>query len=296
MLGYSPEPIRTRWSEASGGEAGADYARRIAARQQQAAAAGADAHGEARFVHELAVRQLGRPAARVLDAGCGVGRVAIALHEMGHPVLGVDADLSMLRVAADLAPKIPFWLADLAELDVPQAAIAGGFEVVVMAGNVVPYLAEDTLDEVLRELARVTKRGGYVVAGFGIHPSDLPAGLPVTSVQQYEDAARAAGWEPVERYAGWDRESFGADSTYVVCVHRLRTPPGPREVPENGTGETGETDAGILPAGRIRSRAATAAPGIASGAGSDVAPGAGPEGAGADATERGGWRRLFRHT
>lgn len=239
---------QTRWAEATGGQAGEDYARRMAQATADAQAAGRDVHGEARFVHEL-----GGPAARILDAGCGTGRVAMALQEMGHAVMGIDADLSMLRVAADLAPKIPFWLSDLAELDVPQAAIGGGFDVVVMAGNVVPYLADGTLGEVMAELARITRRGGYVVAGFGIHPADLPAGLPVVELAAYDAAATAAGLEQAQRYAGWGREPFDEHARYAVSVHRLVTAPPPRAAAgaPGAAGEAGSGEAGMLPAGRI---------------------------------------------
>lgn len=205
----------TRWARSTGGEAGEDYARRMAEATRAAAQSGHDVHGEARLVHDLA-----GPGARVLDAGCGTGRVAIALADLGHPVLGVDADLSMLRVAAEHAPGIPFWLSDLASLDVPQAAIAGGFDAVVMAGNVVPYLAEGTLGDVASQLALVTRPGGLLVAGFGLHPSELPSGVPVTDVAAYDAACAAAGWRPVERFVGWGREPFHAGSTYVVAVHR----------------------------------------------------------------------------
>lgn len=244
---HTPPAAATRWAEATGGEAGEDYARRIAAATEAARAQGKDVHGEARFVHDL-----GGPQARVLDAGCGTGRVAIALADMGHAVLGVDADLSMLRVAADAAPKIPFWLSDLAELDVPQAAIAGGFDVVVMAGNVVPYLAEGSLPAVLMELARVTKRGGHVVAGFGIDPADLPAGLPVTELAEYDAAAAAAGLEQVGRYAGWDREPFTPEATYAVSVHRLHTPPPPPASQADGDGPDAADAAGHAHEGQTR--------------------------------------------
>ncbi|MCB1252550.1 MAG: class I SAM-dependent methyltransferase [Austwickia sp.] len=310
MFHESPEPIRTRWSEATGGEAGEDYARRMAAAQQQAAQAGEDAHGEARFVHELAPE-----GGRILDAGCGTGRVAVALHALGHPVMGVDADLSMLRVAAELEPRIPFWLADLADLDVPQAAIAAGFDVVVLAGNVVPYLAEGTLPAVLLELARVTKRDGAVVAGFGIHPADLPAGLPAPSLVEYDAAAEAAGLVLAGRYAGWGREEFGEQARYAVSVHRRTDQPRPPRVsvastePGVGTSVGGPTgaptqdggaaaglvggstgDRGILPAGRIRSRRSADDP-----EGSQSGQSKGPERSQRSEQDgRGGLRKLFR--
>ncbi|MGL5863634.1 MAG: SAM-dependent methyltransferase, partial [Phycicoccus sp.] len=64
-------PSPTRWSALRGGpEAAAAYRQRFLDLQ----ASGADLHGEARFVTRLA-----RPPSRVLDAGCGHGRVASEL-------------------------------------------------------------------------------------------------------------------------------------------------------------------------------------------------------------------------
>ena len=60
----------TRWSDATGGGGGQDYAARFDA----LAAAGTDVHGEASLCAALLP-----PGARVLDAGCGTGRVAIRL-------------------------------------------------------------------------------------------------------------------------------------------------------------------------------------------------------------------------
>ena len=60
------------------------------------AAAGENIHGEADLVADLARRIGGR---RILDAGCGTGRVAIELARRGFEVVGVDADPSMLATA-----------------------------------------------------------------------------------------------------------------------------------------------------------------------------------------------------
>jgi len=57
--------------------------------------AGDDLDGEARFVDALAPRQ-----ARILDAGCGPGRVGSALARLGHEVVGVDVDPSADRPRA----------------------------------------------------------------------------------------------------------------------------------------------------------------------------------------------------
>ena len=57
-------------------------------------AEGADLEGEARFVDVLAPR-----GARVLDAGCGTGRIAAALHRMGHTAVGADRDAGLIDIA-----------------------------------------------------------------------------------------------------------------------------------------------------------------------------------------------------
>ena len=58
-------------------------------------AEGHDLAGEARLIDALAPRS-----ARVLDAGCGPGRVGAFLHTLGHTVVGVDLD-PVLVVAAN---------------------------------------------------------------------------------------------------------------------------------------------------------------------------------------------------
>ena len=98
------EPPKTRWAELTGGAGGEDYAGRFAA----LAASGADVHGEASYAASLVP-----PPARVLDAGCGTGRVAARLAELGYACTGVDVDPSMLAVARREHPGLAWVLAVL---------------------------------------------------------------------------------------------------------------------------------------------------------------------------------------
>src|ERR1041385_7561216 len=118
-----------RWAELTGGQAGEGYAERFARR----AASGHDIHGEADFCAEL----LEAPA-RVLDAGCGTGRIAIPLAELGHERIGVDVDPSMLAGARRNAPARQWLLGDLAHLDI--LGLKPDFDLVLAAGNVIPLL------------------------------------------------------------------------------------------------------------------------------------------------------------
>ncbi|WP_409484442.1 class I SAM-dependent methyltransferase [Arsenicicoccus dermatophilus] len=212
---------RTRWAELVGDDGGADYERRIRESLGQMADRGENPHGEADLVLSLLPE-----GGRVLDAGCGTGRVALRLAALGVPVVGVDADLSMLRVAAEQDPRIPFWLSDLADLDLPQGIVGAGFDMVLMAGNVVPLLAPGTLEQVMHHLAGVLRPGGVLVAGFGLDRDHLPGAFEPTSLADYDRACAAAGLTPSERYATWQRDTFTGEG-YAVSVHRHAPAPAP---------------------------------------------------------------------
>lgn len=227
--GTSPDgPSPTRWAELAGRASGSDYAARFA----RLAAAGQDVHGEASFCAGLI-----RPPALVLDAGCGTGRVAIRLAELGYRVVGVDVDSSMLAEARRVAPGLRWLSADLAALPGldellgpadrepagPEPAgpepttTAAGFDLAVAAGNVIPLLAPGTLTETVRRLAAVLAPGGLLVAGFGLDSAHLPAGCPVTPAADYLAACAEAGLTEVARHGGWD----GAERSdgYLVSMH-----------------------------------------------------------------------------
>ena len=54
--------------------------------------------------------------ARVLDAGCGTGRVAVELAARGFSMVGVDADSGMLTTARAKLPEVEWIEADLSEV------------------------------------------------------------------------------------------------------------------------------------------------------------------------------------
>jgi SAM-dependent methyltransferase len=197
--------MTTRW-QGTDAPRGDDYD----ARWRSLAATGQNVHGEADLVETL-LRESG--GTRVLDAGCGTGRVAIELAARGFTVLGVDADAGMLQTARAKKPGLPWLEADLADL---AGAVDAEFDLALMAGNVAIFLQPGTEGAVLRGVSDRLVPGGLLVAGFSIRPNRL-------SLNRYDELAERADLQPVVRWATWSRDPFtGGD--YAVSVHRK---PGP---------------------------------------------------------------------
>ena len=195
----------SRWSDATGGVTGRDYA----ARFDELAATGADVHGEASFCAALVLSS-----ARVLDAGCGTGRVSIRLAELGYDVTGVDLDESMLAVARERAPRLRWLVGDLATL-----ALGETFGLVLMAGNIVPLVAEGSEPAVVARMATHVATGGLLVAGFGLDRAHLPPAAATVPIEDYDAWCAAAGLTPVHRFATWDGTAYKDGSGYAVSVH-----------------------------------------------------------------------------
>lgn len=204
------------WIDVTGGTAGPGYAARFAALEAQ----GADLHGEARRVHALLD---GRPS-DILDAGCGTGRVAIHLAGLGHRVVGVDLDASMLEQARAAAPELDWRHVDLVDLRLDDPVDA-----IVAAGNLWPLLTPGTHASVTAVLARHLRPGGILVAGFGLDdehvPFTLPEGVEFPTLEEYDDVCAAAGLVLRTRTADWDGAEPYDGGGYAVSVHTRRGDP-----------------------------------------------------------------------
>lgn len=200
--------MSTRWQRIARAQAGADYAATYAERFERMAARGQDVHGEAALVTRLV-----EPPARVLDAGCGTGRIAVRLDELGYAVVGVDVDESMLAVARAGAPGLDWRAGDLSTFDLGET-----FDLVLLAGNILPLLEPGTLGAVAERLAAHLAPGGAVVCGFGLDAAHLPGDCPVTLLAEVDAAFAAAGLVAAGRWSTWDGEAYD-DGGYVVTRH-----------------------------------------------------------------------------
>ncbi|HYN75633.1 MAG TPA: class I SAM-dependent methyltransferase [Candidatus Limnocylindria bacterium] len=175
------------------------------------AAEGADLGGEARLVDAMTRRR-----SRILDAGCGPGRVGAVLHGQGHDVVGVDADPHLIEAAREDHPGPRWVVADLAHLDLPAAGVAEPFDAVVLAGNVMAFVAPTTETDVLERIASHLVPDGFVVVGFGTDRG--------YAVADFDRHLAAAGFVLEHRFATWDLRPWHEGAEFAVSV--LRLPPG----------------------------------------------------------------------
>lgn len=174
-------------------------------RFRRMAAQGADLAGEARLVDAMLPR-----GSRVLDAGCGTGRVGAELAARGHQVVGVDADPALIAAAEQDHPG-PRWLvADLATLELPEDPEP--FDAAVLAGNVLAFVAAGTEPQVFDRVARLLRKQAPLIVGLGTDRG--------YSTAQMDDHAGQAGLRLEHRFATWDLRPFQADSGFAVSVFR----------------------------------------------------------------------------
>ncbi len=185
----------------------ADHSQSYIERIRALAAEGTDLGGEARLIDAMVPR-----GSRILDAGCGPGRVGAVLHACGHEVVGVDVDPEL--IAAAIADHVgPTWLvSDLSELDLAKQGQIAPFDAVVIAGNVLAFVASGTEQRVLTRIAQHLKPDGFAVVGFHTDRYDM---------DEFDKHLTGAGFALEHRFATWDLRPWRLDADFAVSVLRL---------------------------------------------------------------------------
>jgi len=181
-----------------------EHARNYAQRWRNLVEEGRDIFGEARMIDALADR-----GSRILDAGCGTGRIGGWLAEHGHHVVGVDLDEYLISVAREDYPEAEWAVGNLATLQLrDEAGAPRQFDLIVSAGNVVTFLAEDERLPALRRLADHLAPEGRLVIGFG-------AGRGY-EFDVFEADAAQSGLQLEQRFSTWQLHAASAD--FLVAV------------------------------------------------------------------------------
>ncbi|RIV40097.1 class I SAM-dependent methyltransferase [Micromonospora radicis] len=99
--------------------------------------------------------------ARVLDAGCGTGRMSRYLADRGCRVQGVDLSPGMVAMARRDNPDLAFAVGSLTELPYPNDRFAG-----VLLWYSIIHTPPAGQSRIFAEAARVLRPGGHLLVGF----------------------------------------------------------------------------------------------------------------------------------
>lgn len=184
-----PGPTENVWLATV--RANPEHASNYARRWSNFVAEGRDVYGEARTIDAMAERS-----SRILDAGCGTGRIGGWLAERGHEVVGVDLDETLIRVARQDWPQASWEVQNLADLNVvTDTGVQAEFDLIVSAGNVVTFFADAERRPALARMQDHLAPDGRLVVGFG-------AGRRY-DFDEFEADAAHVGLRLDQRYSTW---------------------------------------------------------------------------------------------
>jgi len=131
-----------------------DYAARLPDTRAEAAL-------DLAMVDAFASAVTGDGGARVLDAGCGAGRMSRYLADRGCRVEGVDLSPGMVAMARRDHPDLTFVVGSLSALPYPD----GRFDGVMLWYSIIHTPPADQA-RIVEEAARVVRPGGHLLVGF----------------------------------------------------------------------------------------------------------------------------------
>jgi SAM-dependent methyltransferase len=144
-------------------------------------------------VHKQALARVmpARDGVRVVDFGCGTGRLAEWLVARGATVSGVDATPEMVQRARAAVPQASFF-----EIDGFALPFEAGSQDVVLSVYVLQYYVadRDATAALLAEFRRVLAPGGQVIAIEQATDGDIGRGA---TAGRYRDSLAAAGYQEV---------------------------------------------------------------------------------------------------
>ena len=123
------------------------------------------------FVSEVAKR----PASKVLDAGCGAGRMMTYLQSQtpSLEVFGIDLSAEMVALAQSAHPTAKIRRADLSDTRYPEGEFDG-----ILAWYSIIHTEPDQLAEIVAEFARILQSEGLVLLGYQVGAGERQLNRP----------------------------------------------------------------------------------------------------------------------
>lgn len=143
---------------------------------------------------------------RVVEVGCGPGRITAHLAGLGLEVSGIDLSPAMIEQARQRNPGLEFQVGDMTALDLPSGGAAG-----LVAWYSLIHIPAAEHPTVLAEFRRILAPGGHLLLAFHVgderrHITDAygHTGLDYDAYrlrpERVEEQAVEAGFRPIARF------------------------------------------------------------------------------------------------
>lgn len=127
-----------------------------------------DYAAEATVVAQL-IRETAPDANRVLDVGCGTGKHAEALVDLGFAVDGIDLEPTFIDIASKRCPSGAFRVGDMTRLALPQR-----YDAIICLFSAIGYVRTlALLQQTVTGMANHLARGGVVIIDPWFEPGQL---------------------------------------------------------------------------------------------------------------------------
>ena len=93
----------------------------------------------------------------IIEAGCGIGQVVLALRTMGYDAQGVDYAQKTIEQVKERFPDLPLWVGDVTALNVPDGHYGGYISIGVIEHR------QAGPEPFLKEAWRVLRPGGVAL-------------------------------------------------------------------------------------------------------------------------------------
>jgi SAM-dependent methyltransferase len=147
---------------------------------------------------------------RVVEVGCGPGRIAAYLAGLGLDVFGIDLSPGMIEQARLRHPDLEFRVGQMTALDLPPGAVTG-----LVAWYSIIHVPPAEHPAVLAGFRRVLTPGGHLVLAF--HVGDERR--HITDAYGHSGLSYSSYWLPPERV-----EQQAVEAGFVAVARLVREP------------------------------------------------------------------------
>lgn len=141
------------------------------------------------------VQLISSPKQKIVDVGCGTGRLARQLTKAGHEVVGIDSSPGILDRAIEKGQ------AEYQLLDATDMAFANEFDVAVISLTL-HTMPSDIREQVWQKIHKAVRKGGMLIAlDFSIPPQKTPYSRFIRRVIDMDESYyRKSVWSHYQNY------------------------------------------------------------------------------------------------